>query len=211
MRITRIVLFGLVAATAAPATLAAQSFEGVVSGNRFDGAKAHPFTIEVKGRRWRGQDDRGDGLISDGNGTVLMVDTEHRMYRRMPNIFAANAAVMSRAKLTPTGKHETVAGQSCEYYALNPGPRPSEIQGVCITQALGSVGIEGAFNFCAGGSAVRSEFAKGCMVLKVLDRRSAPLYEVTRIERRPVSDAELAPPAGFTEVKASGMAGAGND
>jgi hypothetical protein len=211
MRITPIVLLGLAAVTG-PATLAAQAFEGVVSGTTFDGGKARPFTTEVKGRRWRGQDERGNGMISDGSGTLLMVDAEQRVYRRMPNVFAAGAAMMRRVTLTPTGKHETVAAQSCEYYAVSPGPRPSAIQQVCITQALGLVGIEGAFNFCAGGSAVRSEFAKGCLVLKVLGRGGEPMYEVTRVERRSVSDAEFAPPAGFTEVKTPGMAaGAGND
>jgi hypothetical protein len=200
MRVFALTLSGM--AALAPAALMAQSFEGAVTGAQYEHGKAKPVNIEVKGRRWRMLDDRGDGLISDGAG-LMMVDASERVYRRMPNVFDGVSAAMRHIALTPSGKHETVAGQDCQYYTASSAQRPSESRQVCITQAFGLVGIEGAFNYCTTGgtAAMRSEFTKGCFVLKVLDQDGSTEYAVAKIDRRPVSDADFGPPAGYSEMK----------
>ncbi len=211
MRLTTIALSGLLAALA-PAGLTAQSFEGVVTATSFGSGKARPMTIEVKGRRWRGQDERGQGMISDGNGSII-VDAEHHTYRRMPDLFGAMSAMAQRVTLVSTGKHDTVAGQDCQYYTPHAEGFPPDGSQMCITQAFGFVAIESGLNYCSAiASKMRSEFTKGCFLLKVVDRRGNPVYTVTGITRRPVSDAEFAPPAGYTEMKTQGMsADAGNN
>ena len=193
-------------AAVVPVALAAQSFEGVVTGTRLSHGKAHPITIEVKGRRWRMLDEHGQGLISDGTG-LLMVDAGSRTYRRMPNAFDAASAAARYMTLAPTGKHETVAGQDCEYYAAGAAQRRSASRQICITQAFGLVGIEGAVNYCTAGGSMRREFTRGCFVLKVVDPDGTTAYAVTTVARRPVSDADFGPPAGYTEMKMPDAAG----
>lgn len=203
MSLTRF-LACILGALTLPAALAAQGFEGVITANHITHGAARTETIQVKGPRWRMEG--GDKMmIDDGSGAVILVMPERHAYMHAPVAFAAANARLKDITLTPTGKHETVAGIGCEYYQAHDPHHPDNGGTACITSDLGFIGITGELNFCAGGEAVHRQFSKGCFMLKQLDASGKTAFEVTKIERKPVSEATFAPPAGYAEMKMPGM------
>ncbi len=204
MSLTRFLACVLGAATG-PATLAAQGFEGVITANHVTHGVARTETIQVKGARWRMEGGADKILIDDGSGMLMLVSPERHAYIHAPVGFAGANARLKDIALTPTGKRETVAGVSCEYYEAHDPHHPDNGGTACITSDLGFIGITGELNFCAGGEAVHRQFSKGCFMLKQLDAGGKTTFEVTKIEKKPVNDATFAPPAGYAEMKMPGM------
>jgi hypothetical protein len=196
-------------------------FEGAIV---MHGTTAHgpvDLLIVTKGGKMRIDAPGPDGKVAhsifnpaDLTITILMDSQELAMQMPIPAAGTAGGAAggTQASKITPTGKHETVAGYDCEDWdiAMANGNRES----VCVAQGLSFFD----FSAMAGptGGSVRS------WAEELRDKNAFPLravevdpggkeisrMEVTRIQKKSLDDATFAVPANYHLMRVPGM-GAG--
>lgn len=193
---------GLVAAML-PAGLAAQGrFEGVITlrtgTTKGNGVEDHLY---VKGSRVRLE--RGENtVIWDQDGRQIAIRNAARQYVVLGT---ASQTKPSTLRFEPTGRSETVAGYPCKYYKIVDSSDKARASGEgCVTMALGFVKLGPGALVPADERTLRGQFRDGFLLLKVLDQKGVAASEVTQVERRSLSDALFAPPAGYTEMKLRG-------
>jgi len=191
----------------APAGLAAQgSFEGVVTMVATSDDERHEHTVSIKGSMWRTDTNIGgerNAIIRTGDGRFITVSEAERMYMviQIPPLDESDAL-----EFVSLGRRETVAGHVCEYYQIRDPVGELDGDEVCITTALGFVGFgPSGLLGDTNEQAIRKQFRDGFMILKGTSERGATKYEVTRIERKSLSDSLFAPPEGFQEIRMPGF------
>lgn len=195
------------AATGTGGATSQGDFEGVIHVTTFDEGESIDGVLRIKGDRWRFET-RMDGeraaVVRGRDGRVFSILDSERQYAYFPNLAGEDEPMQFEA----TGTSETVAGHECRYYRIRD---PDEVQDgdeVCITTALGFVGI-GPIGPATrlDDAAIRQQFRDGFMILKSRSPQGVVEYQVTRIERTAVGDDMFEPPAGYTELRAPGMGG----
>lgn len=178
-----------------------QQFEGVITlsaPGMLDGAKMY-----FKGTRAR-MERRGQlgTLIIDANGRIVRLIDARRQYFVMSN----RTRVPQRSpKFEPIGKQETIAGLSCSYYRTRDPGGLQDGDEVCVTSALGFVGLTpGGPIGDLNARAVQEQFPKGFFILKTVTTKGT-VSKVVSIERKSLPDNLFAPPAGYTEMTMPGM------
>lgn len=191
-----------VASLQEPAGAAAQgTFEGVITAVAITEGERDEMVLRVKGTQWRLEmeidGDRGV-MIRDRNGRTMSLIEESRQFHLFPVPEGEDEPV----QYTATGRKETVAGHPCEYYRIRDPNGLMDGDQACITNALGFVGFTGAAPLSpADERAIRSQFASGFFILKLLDSRGGTISTFTNVERTSVSDTMFAPPPGYTELR----------
>jgi hypothetical protein len=191
---------------------AQEPFEGVLATTSISEEGRMTSTVWIKGDRRRMEavvNGTRVTMLVDAAGTFTTLLDDRRQYYvlEIPRD-DEDAALPS---FEPSGRTETVAGHPCTYYRMRDPAQPTagEVQS-CVASGFGYVGFAGQGVADIGSARLaesqplRRAFADGFTVLKMLDRAGAVLYEVTRIERAPVADAQLLPPAGYTQLRMSG-------
>jgi hypothetical protein len=178
-------------------------FEGVIHVTTFDEGESTQGVLRIKGSRWRFEtemDGERAAIVSNRDGRVFSIIDSERQYAWFPTVAGEDEPMQFEA----TGESETVAGYECRYYQVRD---PNEVQDgdhVCVTTALGFVGISPTGAARIDDAAIRQQFRDGFMILKSRDAQGAVEYEVTRIERNAVPDDMFEPPAGYTELGGPG-------
>lgn len=191
---------------------AQEPFEGVLATTSISEEGRMTSKVWIKGDRRRMEavvnGTRVTMLVdADGTFTTLMDDRRQYYVLEIPRDDEDDAL----PSFEPTGRTETVAGHRCTYYRMrDPAqPKADEVQS-CVASGFGYVSFAGqgvadiGSARLAQSAALRRAFADGFTVLKILDRAGTVIYEVTSIERAPVADAQLVPPAGYTPLTMPG-------
>ena len=190
----------------------AQAFEGVVA-----------MRIATRG----GQTQEAEYLARNGNvrvnlstpagvASVLGLAGEQKMYMLIesqhaymevppPDAATVNAAsnAASAAKVTHTGKKETLAGFECEHLDIaTTSPNGTQHADACVTQALGRF-VNPMGQMGGGVPAWQRSLLAGEMgfPLKVTTNDGTVVLEVTRIEKKRVSDTQFRIPADFNKME----------
>jgi Domain of unknown function (DUF4412) len=196
MRHTALLSAACLAALPLTGLAAQSSFEGVITMT-MKGTESHVY---VKGSRMRIEN--GDRILIRGqDGKTLAIRSAARQY-----LVLGTMGKPSSTSFEATGRGETVAGYPCKYYKVvesNAGKR--EDREGCVSTALGFVILGPGGTPLTDEAMLRGQFSSGFMLLKVVDKKGVASLEVTKVDRRAVSDAMFAPPQGFTEIKLPGM------
>jgi len=205
--------------------VAAQAFEGVVNQKMSAGGMNAEMVIYVKGDKYR-QDMNamgmgGGAMIVDGaTGDMIMLMSEMKQYMKFPRQPAPDHAGKA-PEFTSTGVKETIAGFNCEHYTVKTEDTEADI---CVATELGMFyGAGGGGGNPMGGrrgggsdglsSQAMKELAKqfkgGFFPLKIVSKSAGgtATIEVTKVEKKPVSDDMFAIPQGFTEMRMPGRGG----
>lgn len=212
MRLSSPLLFLAVLAT----PVAAQdTFEGVITMTMNAGEKPTPMTVWVKGSKAKYQMSAGGemgDMIVDGSGRMLMLVPRQKQYMVM-DLGAVSAEAekqLTSMTYSRTGKSETIAGMPCDYWKTVQDKKV--IGESCMTSSLGWVGVDLMGKGTVSKAMLaeyRRSFPKGAFPLKVIDVETGkPMLVVTKVEKKSVPDDTFQPPAGFTEIKTPGAAGA---
>jgi hypothetical protein len=154
---------------------------------------------------------RGGGVVIQDNNSkkmIVLMDAQ-KSYMEMPIRNASvegdgrggkKARAEQKAKVTKTGKTETILGYSCEQYLVKSGQSEME---VWITKDLGPFfGMVGP----GGGTAVWEKEAKtqGGFPMRVIgkDKEGKEDYrmDVTKVEKKTLSASLFAPPSGYKKM-----------
>ncbi len=209
-RLAAVALAAALLGTVAAAPLRAQTFEGVVTMTLNPGPGQHVATTWVKGRAMRmqlagtGASGLG-GMVVRADGTMLMLNAQARQY-----VVMANTADIRRMGRTGTGavdaaslgRSELVGGTRCDWYRFTRAGKP--LSEMCVAQGLGDFGTRDQSPLDDADLArLRAKFPRGFFPLKSREPGTGKVaFEVTKVERRAVTPAELDVPAGWTEMKA---------
>lgn len=197
---------------AVPPALSAQGFEGAITmrlatGNRGSSA---PETLEFLSRagnvRVSMNSPAGSVAIlglSAEKKTYLVIDAQ-RTYMDVStgDAMSSVAATAGATKVTRSGRKETIAGYECEHVIVESSAGGNtQKTDVCLTTALGPY-VNPMASFGGGRLAPwQSELAKdGGFPLKVTMADGTVAVEVTKIEKRRVSDAQFRIPAEYTKM-----------
>lgn len=201
----------------AAASLAAQAFEGVITvkitgRGTARGEAIAPQLVEFLSRGTRGTRVNITGQM--GSMSMLTLPAEKKMfmllesrsmYVEMPlaeDGLPAGTPNIPVPKITRTGKTETIAGYSCEHVSIE---AEHETNDVCMTKGLGALmNLSGGMGLKNAPSWQRSLAADGAFPLKVTNAAGVTTLEVTKIEKKKLSDALFTIPLNYTK-----MAGAG--
>ena len=200
---------------ALPAPLDGQAFEGVVTYS-MNPASARPGTMiyQVKGTKVRadltglkGSPHSGMYMLMDAvAGKMMSVMPAQRVYMTM-DMKAMSEQMRSpegkpvTAKITKTGKTETIAGYKCEHYLIG----AQQDSDICAAKGLGIMGA-GTRGMFAGmpGYEAYAEFAKdGFLPLKVTSLRNgkrAVVMEARSVERKRLDPSLFVVPEGYAEM-----------
>ena len=207
-------LVGAVASSIVPGIVSAQSFEGTITmrvtmgGGR--GGAAAPQALEFLSR---GGNVRVNTMSPMGAVAILGLATESKSYvviekqktymELVPSEVVAVTETASTAKLTRTGKKETVAGTECEHVVVEStdGNGATQRTDMCLTRALGKylnpLAAMGGNRMPAWQQKLASD---GGFPLKVTLADGTVAMEVTKIERHRVSDTLFRIPADFNKM-----------
>lgn len=193
-----------------PVALGAQPFEGAITmrmlGGRA-GAPAQEIEYLVRSGNVRVNIASPAGAmsilgLSAESRTYMLVESQ-RMYMEIP---AGDAAAATSAagdvKISKTGRHETIAGLTCEHIVIETngatGPQKTD---VCMTQGLGPFVNPMGNLMTARTTDWQRQLAKdNGFPLKVTAGDGSVQLEVTKIERKRVNDALFRIPADFTRM-----------
>jgi Domain of unknown function (DUF4412) len=196
---------------AVPPALSAQGFEGAITmrlatGNRGSSA---PETLEFLSRagnvRVSMNSPAGSVAIlglSAEKKTYLVIDAQRTYMDVSSGDGMSSAASAGPIKVTRSGRKETIAGYECEHVLVESSAGGnSQKTDVCMTSALGPY-VNPMASFGGGRLAPwQSELAKdGGFPLKVTMADGTVAVEVTKIEKRRVSDAQFRIPAEYTKM-----------
>ena len=199
-------VFSLVVLTAS-SVASAQPFEGVVNLRMSGRSGSPPMDAEYLSRNGNA---RVNIPSSVGTMSILGIATEsktymlmesQRVYREMPSGDAATASsAAGEMKVTKTGRHETIAGLSCEHVILeSSGTSNLHKIDMCVTRGLGPF----VMPTTAGGVSdwQRQVSKDGGFPLKVTLGDGTVALEVTKIEKKRVSDELFRIPADYTKME----------
>lgn len=236
------------APAASPATAASSSsssdpvsagaFEGAITANLYAAGQPSVLKYAIKGQRARVETNLAQGGtataivlmdLSAGSQTMLMpqaktymtLDLNDEKFKGMAERMNKDAADQPM-KITATGKTETIAGHTCEYWVMNNGQQQTEM---CFAKGLGFFGGAGGpggvlsqlKNLPFGDQAkatldANPEFARfaasGAFPLKISqveNGQTKPILEVTSVERRPLDDALFNVPADYKKMNLPGL------
>jgi hypothetical protein len=186
-------------------------FEGSITMHVHSEAGDSDMVIETKSDKMRFHAGEGTSymLYDPGSSKVTMVNDATKTYSEIdfarPGGPKANTSP-DTARIDKSGKHETVAGVDCERWTVHDGGKRSE---VCIAQGIA---------FFDMGS-LKSGHGAGGLAKELRDKKLFPLrdveydasgkelsrMEVTKVEKKTISDAELSVPKGYAKIALPGM------
>lgn len=159
-------------------------------------------------------------ILADGSAhTRTIVMTSQKRYMTLPasagdpmHMATPDQGVAPKFNFTKTGRSETVAGESCDVFHVTTERDGKNEEGeMCVGKGVG-LNTE-AWQSLAGGNstamnaqmtAIRDAIGAGNGVLKVTSiKNGQPVVaiEVTKIERKSLSDDMFVPPAGYTQMQ----------
>lgn len=192
---------------------AAQNFEGIITIRVPPrGQNNEPQVIELLSRGARGVRVNVGGQM--GAASMLSIPSEKKVYVLMdaqsmymemaiPDA-ATTPADGAMPKITRTGKKETIAGYVCEHVLIE---TLKETDDVCMAKGLGTF-----LNFAGGMGMARTTApawqktlaADGGFPLKVANGAGVVTLEVTKIEKKKLSDALFTIPSHYTKMAGPG-------
>ncbi len=199
-------------ALVSPVASHAQGFEGAIT-MRMAQPRNGPALPELEFLS-RGGNVRVNVMSPAGSLVILGLGSEKKTYmiiesqRSYTEISAGDVADAGGAenaglKMTKTGRKETVAGYECEHVlmASATGQSTAAPMDVCMTTALGAYvnPLASMVNGRAGGWQ-RQLTADGGFPLKVTRADGTVELEVTKIEKRRISDSQFRIPSDFNKV-----------
>jgi hypothetical protein len=209
-----------------PVSLPAQTpaFEGVVTMKMTgEGLSAEPV-IFIKGTRSRMEMEmRGieHVMIMDtekNTMTMMMPEQKQYMVADLQQIAESAAAVapdsskLEDIRVEATDRKETVAGIECQHYLVTSEKRKGQAD-LCLAKGMGNFfGMSGGGPMSRGRNTgmpvelqrLASKFPEGAFLLKgeyTEGEQVRMTLEVTRVEKKPVSDDLFTPPAEYKKVK----------
>jgi hypothetical protein len=213
----------VVAALAAPAARAADSFEGKVTMKMTDGkGAAQEITYSMKGSRVLiSMGSAGMIMDRDKNEMTIMMP-QQRMYmvRPMPQMQAnpkAPAGAPQDTTLEETGVTETILGYPCTKYLVKSGKSTTELW---LTDQLGSFmgfssamggGRPGAGRGSAPQAWEQALHGKNFFPMRIVGSANGGgqtfRLEVTAIDKQPLDDSAFSPPADWQKFDMGAMMG----
>ncbi len=205
----RLVALALVAM---PWTLGAQSFEGAITVRFTSGGRSGPSAQDVEYLS-RGGNVRVNIMSPAGAVAVLGLSAEartylviesQRAYMEVPTGDAVGSLATSAGAtvVTKSGRRETIAGYECEHIIVESrGDAGSRKTDMCLTSALGP--YVNPMASLAGGRMAPWQQAltsDGGFPLKVTLPDGSVALEVTKIEKRRVSDALFRIPPDYNKM-----------
>jgi len=214
------------AAVALAAPLHAQSlFEGVVTFTMKGKTDTHPDTMvqTSKGSKVkleiRGGRNGGGYVVYDLTTRMMMMvmnDQKQYMSMPMPTPPAETQRTVKDIKITRTGRHETVAGVSCEVITSTWGDQSGNVKegGGCFAKGVG-LEFPDLYNAGAKGSSGNAELdafrdlqKEGLRIVKAwsVDKNNQQsMFEAVKIERKSVDGSTFDPPAGYKQLQMPAM------
>ena len=213
-------------------------FEGEITAKLFTDAQPMEIRYATKGSRMRvetqlsqGSAQKGVALLDSSAGTMTMLIPQNKTYMtmnwgKMAGEMMAKVGEKDSAddftKVTSTGKTETVAGFTCQYWLFG----DKQDTEVCIAKGLGyfagaggdSSGILDKLKNLALRDKIKAqldanpEFAKfvegGAFPLKIAqieNGQSKTIMEVTSVARKSLDDSLFTAPADYKKMEIPGM------
>ncbi len=205
----------LAAAPVAPLSAQTAPFEGVIT-MRVAGGRAAAQLQDVEYLAHAGKvrmniaSPMGSmGIIGvPAEKKMYMLMGQQRMYVEVPMnadaVPAGNAMVNApEPKMTRTGKKETIAGYECEHVLVESEQQTAD---VCMARGLGPFlnAMSAMGSMGRGGGALpgwqRSLAADGAFPLKVTGSDGTVMLEVTKIEKKRLTNALFDVPADYTKM-----------
>jgi hypothetical protein len=148
-------------------------------------------------------------MVGDDKGQVLLMFAPRKFYMKQPVATDLDQAV-DLVTFTKVGKSESVAGNQCEYYAMQFKNSAAMDRQFCVATDLGFVGFTPEARLHEGLSAIgigavaRRKFPAGFLVLKAIDKSGKVVFAANKIERRALGDDVFDVPAGWAEAPTRG-------
>jgi hypothetical protein len=170
------------------------------------------LTFHVKGQKMRvdvpaTHGEQAHAIFDQSTNKITVIMDTQKMYMELdPSAAQAQAgAAHEPAKITETGKHETIAGTDCEDWDITEasGKRAS----VCITKGIAFFDFGGGMR--PGGATSTTAWieqlrAKQAFPLKAVETdatgKELSRMEVTKIEKKSLDDSLFAIPAGYRSM-----------
>jgi len=220
--------------SSAPGASGGGAFEGAITAKMFTGDQPMEIRYAIKGARTRvetqlsqGSAQMGVMLMDMSSSTQTMLIPQTKTYMTMnwgeiaEKMAKGNDASGDFPKVTSTGKTETVAGFTCQYWIVGDEQNTE----VCLAKGLGyfggggqSGGVFDKLKSLAMGDKMKAqlaanpEFAKfvegGAFPLKVAqieNGQSKTVMEVTSVERKSLNDSLFTVPADYKKMEIPGM------
>jgi Domain of unknown function (DUF4412) len=218
MRFSSGCISAAVAIIGAAMPLSAQSFEGRISFKVADQHGAsQEMVYQVRDNKVRFEMPGAGGLsgamiLDPANQKMIMMMPSQKMYMERafvaPAAASGSAKAAANAKVTATGKKETVAGYQCEHFLVTDSDGASI--DACIAHGLGSFMAPPAGNPMTGGASNandwRSKLGKDGFPLKVT-KGNTTVLEVTKIEKMSLDPSLFTPPDGWKKFDMPNMPG----
>jgi hypothetical protein len=209
---------------------AQQAFEGSFVMKVTGAGTNAEVTGYVKGSKVRQEfvmDGTTAAMIMDVDaGSIIMIDHARKQYADLAQVMPGFEDILRDSKaeadelapeLKATGQKETVAGHACEHYLAR--MKDGTEMDICVATTLGFYGggLTGGSGFGDSGNnegfsdawlkVWRARFPTGFFPLKIrmTDEGEVSTLEMTKVERKPVSDDMFKPPAGYTTARIGGL------
>lgn len=210
---------------------AQSDFQGIITYKTITDKTTGEATIFVKGKKSR-QETSGGGrtvitITDQGAAKTTTLMPEQRKYMVMDFKAIAKAAgpiprdpagaktATNGPKVGATGKKETIAGHTCENYRLAGGTTTLEL---CIATDLGFLSLGGMSSELLNAAAASNpeygrliaQFKDGFFPLRtsVLEGGKVVMAsEVTKVEKKSISDDLFLVPPGYQEIRLPGLGG----
>lgn len=209
--VSRSISLAALALTASAAIVQGQAFEGVVHATIASPRGSQDVAYSIKGDRMRMDIAAMNGMemamiVDRPAHRMLMLMPSRQMYMERPIDTTAAARLQGEPGTTIrwTGKHETIAGYDCEH-AVATG-RTGEQVDMCIAKGLGSFFAQQGMRPGRGAGAEWQRLVQGGFPLKVQQvGDSTAVFTVTKVERKPIDDAQFSAPSGWMKMEMPGM------
>ena len=195
-------------------SVARGQFEGTITMHVSSTSGGSDMDYSVKGSRVRmdiATATMAMYILAD-NGKATMVMPAQKMYleQSIPAM-APDAKATSKVTVKATGRMETIAGYKCEHYTIT-DPKEGGYD-ACLSKELGT--FMAPMNPMSGRGAGASDASSDVLAhlggnafpLKVRKVGGATTLEVTKIEKKPLSESLFAIPSGFTKLDVGTMKG----
>ena len=190
---------------------AQKSFEGVITAESYVNRQTQVETLFVKGNHWRlhgfeqGRGEKDGAIVGDDKGQVMLFMPSRRAYMRQPVATDIDQAG-DLVTFTKSGRSETVAGTSCEYYTIQFKNSDKMDRQFCVATDLGFVGFAPEVRVHEGlasvgiGAVARKKFPGGFLVLKAIDKSGKVVFAATKLERKSLGSDMFEPGSGWREA-----------